>query len=98
MQIAKKSAKAGDTARQNKQGKGELQEFMSAKGKIKVIKKGEQVVAQKPQPRVSAKVQVREMVGNVTTWVSEFQHRKSEEAKTAFEQLFAQPQPQTNGA
>jgi hypothetical protein len=72
---------------------------MTTKAKIKVIKKGEQkssvktVVVERP----TAKVQVREMVGNVKTWVTELQHRKSDEAKAAFELLFAK-QPQTDGA
>jgi hypothetical protein len=72
---------------------------MTTKAKIKVIKKGQPKIAPKEvvAERPTAKAQVREMVGNVKTWVNEFQHRKSDEAKVAFELLFAQ-QPQTNGA
>lgn len=72
---------------------------MTTKGKIKVIKKGEVKNPAKNGARNNhtAKHQVREMVGNVTNWVSEFQQRKSDEAKNAFEQLFGQ-HPQTTGA
>ncbi len=72
---------------------------MTTKGKIKVIKKGEVRNSAKARVRGdnSPKHQVREMVGNVTNWVSEFQQRKSDEAKNAFEQLFGQ-RPQTTGA
>ncbi len=69
------------------------------KSKIKVIKKGTPKVVDKKTKAVrpTAKTQVREMVGNVTTWVSEFQHRKSEETKVALDLLF-RSHPQTNGA
>lgn len=72
---------------------------MNTKAKIKVIKKGEIKSSAKTGTRdnSTAKHQVREMVGNVTNWVSEFQQRKSDEAKSAFEQLFGQ-RPQTTGA
>ncbi|MBK7708910.1 MAG: hypothetical protein IPN69_11770 [Acidobacteria bacterium] len=72
----------------------------NTKTKIKVIKKGEPKAVEKKVvvERATAKNQVREMVGTVTNWVSEFQHRKSEETKVAFEHLFAAKQPQTSGA
>jgi hypothetical protein len=64
--------------------------------KVKVIKRTE--VAEKvarvkvdPTPKRAA---AREMVSNVTNWVSDFQQRKRDETKVAFEQLFAgQPRP-----
>lgn len=69
---------------------------MTAKMKIKVIKKGEAVKAEssvKPE-KVSKKTQAREMVSTVTNWVSDFQSRKREETKVAFEQLFSSgPRP-----
>jgi len=69
---------------------------MTDKMKIKVIKKGEAV---KPEPaakpvKASKKAQAREMVSTVTNWVSDFQMRKREETKIAFEQLFSSgPRP-----
>ena len=72
---------------------------MNSKSKIKVIKKAEAAVPAKKPAIATAenpKTQVRQMVGNVTAWVSELQQRKSEEAKVAFEQLFGS-RPQTSG-
>lgn len=69
---------------------------MSTKGKIKVIKKGEvrnievPVAVEKKSKQETARL----MVSNVTNWVSDFQNRKREETKIAFEQLFA-ARPQT---
>jgi hypothetical protein len=72
---------------------------MNSKGKIKVIKKGALPVQVRAERiKVSKQAHVREMVGNVTAWVSEFQNRKGEEAKQAFEQLFGPQNPQTTGA
>ncbi|HEX8367082.1 MAG TPA: hypothetical protein VF604_00810 [Pyrinomonadaceae bacterium] len=72
---------------------------MTTKGKIKVIKKGTQV-APAPQSaeieKKSTKVAAREMVSNVSNWVTEFQQRKRVETRSAIEQFFTQ-QPQTNG-
>ncbi|MBS1793777.1 MAG: hypothetical protein JSS81_07980 [Acidobacteria bacterium] len=75
---------------------------MTAKAKIKVIKKGELKAAEKPvKPVVMQKnpkqAAAREMVSTVTNWVSDFQQRKREETRMAFEQLFGQ-QPQKCGA
>ena len=73
---------------------------MTTKGKIKVIKKGTQAAA--PQTiateveKKSTKVAAREMVSNVSNWVTEFQQRKRVETRSAIEQFFSQ-QPQTNG-
>ena len=69
---------------------------MDTKLKVKVIKKGE--VRKETKPKfIEAKRKrevAREMVANVTGWVSDFQTRKREETKLAIEQLFgAQPQP-----
>ena len=67
---------------------------MTAKPKIKVIKKGEvkpgekTVVAEKQ----SKQTQAREMVSTVSNWVNDFQQRKRVETRQAFENLFsAQP-------
>lgn len=64
---------------------------MTDKMKIKVIKKAEAVKTEAvvEAPKVSKKAQAREMVSTVTNWVSDFQMRKREETKVAFEQLFA---------
>lgn len=69
---------------------------MKTKLKVKVIKKGES----KPETKSAEnevrtkRVAAREMVANVSGWVNDFQARKREETKLAFEQLFASnPQP-----
>ncbi len=65
---------------------------MTAKAKIKVIKKGEQLklpetpAIDKKTPQTAA----REIVSTVTDWVNDFQQRRREETKQAFEQLFTQ--------
>ncbi len=64
--------------------------------KVKVIKKGEPKVVVKPavNEKTSKRQAAREMVANVTGWVSDLQTRKREETRLAFEQLFkANPQP-----
>jgi hypothetical protein len=69
---------------------------MDTKVKVKVIKKGEVRKESKPafEENKSKRVAAREMVSNVTGWVNEFQNRKREETKLAFEKLFvSQPQP-----
>jgi hypothetical protein len=65
---------------------------MTEKLKIKVIKKGTavknaSVVKAKP---VSKREAAREMVSNVTNWVSDFQNRKRQGTKLAIENLFGQ--------
>lgn len=69
---------------------------MSKNIKIKVIKRSEaaQPVVQ-PKPAVKEKRHAaREMVSTVKNWVSDFQARKRDETKAAFEQLLAaKPQP-----
>jgi hypothetical protein len=69
---------------------------MTNKLKIKVIKKGESKPAVKPvsNEKSSKRQAARDMVANVTGWVSDLQTRKREETRLAFEQLFkANPQP-----
>jgi hypothetical protein len=70
---------------------------MTAKAKIKVIKKGEIKVVEKPVVVEKKSNQAaREMVSTVSNWVNEFQQRRREETKQAIEKFFT-PQPQTNG-
>lgn len=69
---------------------------MADKLKIKVIKKGETKPIAKPAANEnrSKRQAARDMVANVTGWVSDLQTRKREETRLAFEQLFkANPQP-----
>jgi hypothetical protein len=81
---------------------------MTTKGKIKVIKKGTQAVAAATATattesatqaaeieKKTTKAAAREMVSNVSNWVTEFQQRKRIETKIAIEQFFSQ-QPQAN--
>lgn len=70
---------------------------MSAKPKIKVIKKGQVKAAVKPEvtEKKSKQAAAREMVSTVSNWVNDFQHRKRSETRNAFEQLFA-AQPKTS--
>jgi hypothetical protein len=65
--------------------------------KVKVIKKGEAKVVVKPavNENRSKRQAAREMVANVTGWVSDLQTRKREETRLAFEQLF-KANPQTS--
>jgi hypothetical protein len=70
---------------------------MTSKAKIKVIKKNEIKVTEKPVTvsveKKTSRAAAREMVSTVTNWVTDFQRNKREETKQAFEQLFAaQPQ------
>ncbi|HKP69714.1 MAG TPA: hypothetical protein VJV05_10560 [Pyrinomonadaceae bacterium] len=60
--------------------------------KVKVIKKKEIKAVAKPQVR-SKRAAAREMVSNVTNWVSDLQARKRDETKTAIEKFFNQPRP-----
>ncbi len=69
---------------------------MKETSKVKVIKRQDvhklsaKVVSDDRTKREGA----REMVTNVTNWVTDLQSRKSSEAKLAFEQLFsASPSP-----
>jgi len=70
---------------------------MTAKAKIKVIKKGEVKVAETPIiVEKKTNQAAREMVSTVSNWVSEFQQRRRDETKQAIEKFFS-TQPQTNG-
>ena len=72
---------------------------MSANAKIKVIKKGEKIKAQAQTvvtEKKSTQEAAREMVSTVTNWVTEFQQRRRDDTKQAFEKLFT-PQTQANG-
>lgn len=72
---------------------------MIKKGKIKIIKKGTQQAVAEPKIKAEkkkAQVAAREMVSNVTNWVTDFQQRRREETKQAIEKFFTQPQ--TSGA
>lgn len=69
---------------------------MTSKLKIKVIKKGESKPEAKPvtNENRTKRQAAREMVANVSGWVSDLQTRKREETRLAIEQLFkANPQP-----
>lgn len=69
---------------------------MNTKGKIKVIKKGTQSVVETKVEKTSTKETARQMVSNVTNWVTDFQQRRREETKQAIEKIFTQ-QPQPSG-
>jgi hypothetical protein len=62
--------------------------------KIKVIKRGE-IKASAPEKTVtkSKRAAAREVVSNVTSWVSDLQARKRDETKVAIEKFF-NPGPQ----
>lgn len=69
---------------------------MANKPKVKIIKKGEVKPTAKPAENEnrSKRQAARDMVANVTGWVSDLQTRKREETRLAFEQLFkANPHP-----
>lgn len=71
---------------------------MTAKAKVKVIKKGAVKIVEAPVivESKSTQASAREMVSTVTNWVSDFQHRRREETRQALETLF-QNSPQTTG-
>jgi hypothetical protein len=75
---------------------------MQKKTPIKVIKRGERNRQQQPAPevseRTSAKEAARDMVANVSQWVSEFQQKRRSETAQAIKTLFADPTPQTSKA
>lgn len=60
------------------------------RSKIKVVKKAE-VARVKPGRRkpMNSRKAAREIVSNVTGWVSELKERKSRETRAAFDMLFA---------
>ncbi len=71
---------------------------MTAKAKIKVIKKSEVKTVEVPVKahKVTKQQAAREMVSTVSTWVNEFQQRRRFETKQAIEK-FLSNKPQTNG-
>ncbi len=70
---------------------------MTNKAKIRVIKKKDLNVVEKVENNDQKKNQeaARKVVSNVSSWVNDFQKRKRQETKQAFEQLFPK-QPQTD--
>lgn len=63
---------------------------MFDKSKIKIVKKSEaSTIRPKKVKRVSSRAAAREMVSNVTGWVSDIKQRKTMETKAALEMLFA---------
>ena len=72
--------------------------IMTAKGKIKVIKKGEIRNVEVPvkAEKVTKQQAAREMVSTVSNWVNDFQQRRRFETKQAIEK-FLSNKPQTNG-
>jgi hypothetical protein len=68
------------------------------KGKIKVIKKGTIQKAENTERKdtQTTKAAAREIVSNVTSWVTEFQQKRRAETRQAIEKFFSQ-HPQTSG-
>lgn len=71
---------------------------MTAKAKIKVIKKGSVKNEEAPVTIEKKKSQAaaREMVSTVSNWVSDFQQKRREETRQALETLFKN-NPQATG-
>ncbi len=70
---------------------------MTAKAKIKVIKKSEIKIAEKSVVIEKKSNQAaREMVSTVSNWVNEFQQRRRDDTKQAIEKFFTN-RPQTTG-
>ncbi len=70
---------------------------MTAKAKIKVIKKGEAKVVEAPvRTEIKKNQAAREMVSTVSNWVNDFQQRRRVETKQAIENFFSNT-PQTSG-
>jgi len=65
---------------------------MMDKSKIKIVKKTEAVTLKSKKKRTkvaSSRAAAREIVSNVTGWVSDLKQRKTVETKAAFDLLFA---------
>jgi hypothetical protein len=64
---------------------------MNGKGKIKVIKKGEIKIIETPQTiqKNTESDDLSEMNLTVSGWINEFQKRRLEETRLAFEQLYS---------
>ena len=76
---------------------------MQKKIPIKIIKRDErnrqaQPAAEVAAERTSAKEAARDMVANVSQWVSEFQQKRRSETAQAIKTLFADATPQTSKA
>lgn len=71
---------------------------MTTKAKIKVVKKKDIKMVEKAVKNEAKenKETARIMVSNVSNWVNDFQKRKRDETKQAFEKLFPKT-PQTDG-
>ena len=71
---------------------------MTAKAKIKVIKKSELTNAEKPskEEKTNPQASARDIVSNVTNWVSDFQQRRRDETKQALEKFFSQTPQASN--
>ncbi len=66
---------------------------MIDRSKIKVVKKSEaKVIGSKRRKVKSSRAVAREMVSNVTEWVTDLKQRKTLETKAAFDLLFASNQ------
>ena len=66
---------------------------MNAKNRIKIVKRSEHGLAQKPEAAQSQKAEgqkdpARAVTRKVTAWVKEFQQRRVQEAGRSFESLF----------
>lgn len=74
----------------NAEGFGKIKEgSMLDKSKIKVIKKNAAEAPKVKVKRVSSRAAAREIVSNVTDWVSELKQRKALETKAAIDMLFS---------
>jgi hypothetical protein len=76
---------------------------MQKKTPIKIIKRDERNRPQQPAAEVaterkSAQEAARDMVANVSQWVSEFQQKRRSETAQAIKTLFTDPTPQTSKA
>lgn len=70
---------------------------MKTKTPIKVIKRRERASQNEPtEVKKSAKEAARDMVANVSEWVSEFQQKRRVETKQAIKSLFSETTPQTS--
>lgn len=63
---------------------------METKGKIKVIKRAERPVKPAKRAAKTKPANARDVVATVTDWVTEFQQRRREDARNAFDKLFVQ--------
>ncbi len=76
---------------------------MTTKAPIKVIKRNERNQQNQPAEKAtsakkSTQESARDMVATVTGWVSEFQQKRRDETKQAFNALFSDTAPQPTEA